>query len=194
MNRLLLITLIFLGLSISTFGQFKGGIKAGMNVCDFIVTKSGDTSADESFNTRVSFHIGSYVQDQFSKHFAWQAELLFSNKGYTHEVDGQKNNVSLNYLNLPIVLIYKPIELLELEVGPEFGYMISGDDLMNNFDFAIDIGTRFNISEKFNAGMRYSYGLPFKMKIEETNTDNYISRYQNGVFQIYLGFNLVNKK
>lgn len=194
MNRLIIIALFFLGFSLSSIGQFKGGIKGGLNVCDFIVTNSGDVFVNESFNTRTSFHLGSYVQDQFSENFAWQAEVLFSNKGYSHEIEGQKNSVSLNYLNLPILFIYKPIELLELEFGPEFGYMITGDELLSNFDFAIDVGARFNISQKFNAGMRYCYGLPFKIKLDDEKTNGYIPRYQNGVLQVYLGFNLVTHK
>lgn len=194
MNRLFLIALFFIGLNLNSSAQLVGGIKGGLNVCDFIVTNSGDVFDDASFNTRISFHLGSYVQDQFSEHFAWQVEVLFSNKGYVQEIEGQKSNVSLNYLNLPIFLVYKPIELLELEFGPEFGYMITGDDLLNNFDFAFDIGARFNISSKFNAGMRYSYGLPFKMKLSNEDAVGYVPRYQNGVFQVSLGFNLVNQK
>ncbi|MEZ5196134.1 MAG: outer membrane beta-barrel protein [Bacteroidales bacterium] len=194
MNRPFLATLFFIALNLSSYAQLNGGIKGGLNVCDFIVTNSGDVFDEATFNTRVSFHIGSYLQDQFSEQFAWQVEVLFSNKGYVEEIDGQKNIVSLNYLDLPIFLVYKPIELLELEFGPEFGYMITGDDLLNNFDFAFDIGARFNLSSKFNAGMRYSYGLPFKMKLSNEAAAGYDPHYQNGVFQLYLGFNLVNEK
>ena len=176
-----------------SFGQLKGGVKGGVNFCNFIVSKSGDLFTDETFNSKTSYHIGSYVQNSFSDNLAWQIEVLFSNKGYIHKVDDQSFNVSLNYLNWPILLIYKPIKLLEFEVGPEFGYMISGEDFMSSFDLAIDLGARFNISDKFIAGLRYCQGLPFKMKLDSPEAEGYDPTYQNSVFQIYIGFNLINE-
>jgi len=171
----------------------KGGIKAGLNLSGIIVTKTNEVLNDETYSSRISFHAGSYIQQPFNDHLLWQVELLFSNKGYKREVNGQTENVSLNYLNWPILLIYRPGKLFEFEFGPELGYMISGEEILNNFDFAFDIGARFNISNKLNTGLRYSYGLPFKMKLNETSADGYSASYQNSVLQFYLGFNLINE-
>lgn len=192
MKRLFL-SIFFSFIVIYSFGQLKGGIKGGANFCSFIVSKSGDLFSDDTFNSKVSYHIGSYVQNSFSDQLAWQIEVLFSNKGYIHKQGDESSNVSLNYLNWPILFIYKPIKLLEFEVGPEFGYMISGEEFINSFDMAIDLGARFNISDKFNAGLRYSMGMPFKMKLNQAEADAYDPTYQNGVFQIYIGFNLINE-
>ena len=189
----LLFSILFSIITIHSFGQLKGGIKGGANFCTFMVSKSGDLFTDETFNPKVSYHIGTYVQNSFNNQLAWQVEILFSNKGYIHKVDDISENVSLNYLNWPLLMIYKPIELVEIEVGPEFGYLISGEDFMNSFDMAIDLGARFNISQKFNAGLRYSMGLPFKLKLSGTEYEGYEPTYQNGVFQIYIGFNLINE-
>jgi hypothetical protein len=189
----LLISIFFFFIFFYSFGQLKGGIKGGVNFCSFIVAKSGDLFTDETFNPRVSYHIGTYVQNSFSDQLAWQIEVLFSNKGYIHKVDDESINVSLNYLNWPVLLIYKPIKLLEFEVGPEFGYLISGEDFLSSFDLGIDLGARFNISNKFNAGLRYCQGLPFKMKLSGPEANGYDPTYQNGVFQIYVGFNLINE-
>jgi hypothetical protein len=176
-----------------SYGQLKGGLKAGLNHSGIIVTKSGDALNDESYSSRVSFHAGSYIQQPFNDHLLWQLELLFSNKGYKVEINDQTENVSLNYLNWPILLIYRPDKLFEFEFGPELGYMISGEDILNNFDFALDVGVRFNISDKLNTGLRYSYGLPFKMKLDSTTSEGYNATYQNSVLQFYLGFTLFNE-
>lgn len=176
-----------------SFAQLKGGIKGGVNFCTFMVSKSGDLFADASFNSRVSYHVGTYVQNSFNNYLAWQVEILFSNKGYIYVVDDNSEIVSLNYLSWPLLLIYRPGKLLELEIGPEFGYLISGEEFMSSFDFAIDLGARFNISNKFNAGLRYCQGLPFKMKLSSPDAADYDPTYQNGVFQIYIGFNLINE-
>lgn len=192
MKRLLL-SFLFSLFFFYSFGQLKGGIKGGVNFCSFIVSKSGNLFSDETFNSKVAFHVGSYVQNSFNDNLAWQIEVLFSNKGYIHKIDDQSINVSLNYLNWPILFIYKPVKLIELEIGPEFGYLISGEEFMRSFDMAIDLGVRFNISRKFNAGLRYSQGLPFKIKTDGAESETYDPTYQNGVFQIYIGFNLINE-
>jgi len=187
----LLFSILFSLLFISSFGQLKGGIKGGVNFCSFIVSKSGELFTDESFTTKVSYHIGSYVQNSFTDHLAWQVEVLFSNKGYIHKTDDHSANISLNYLNWPVLFIYRPVKLLEFEAGPEFGYLISGEDFLSSFDLGIALGARFNISGKFNAGFRYTQGFPFKMKLDMADLQGYDPTYQNGVFQIYLGFNLI---
>ena len=189
----LFFSILFSFLFIYSFAQLKGGIKGGVNFCSFMVSKSGELFEEESFNPKVSYHIGSYVQNSFSDYLAWQIEVLFSNKGYIYEVDDKTITISLNYLNWPVLFIYKPMKLLEFEIGPEFGYMISGEDFMSSFDLAIDLGARFNISPKFNAGLRYCQGLPFKMKLDRPEEEGYNPTYQNGVFQIYIGFNLINE-
>jgi hypothetical protein len=176
-----------------SFGQMKGGLKAGANFSGIIVSKSGEVLNDASYSSRASFHAGSYVQLPFNDKLLWQIELLFSNKGYKKKVDGESTNVSLNYLNWPILLVYRPVSQVEFEFGPELGYMISGEDYLNGFDLGIDVGGRYNFSDKLNAGLRYSYGLPFKMKMNSTSADGYNGTYQNSVFQIYLGFNLINE-
>lgn len=194
MKKFVHLIIFILILSSASFGQFKGGLKGGVNFCDMIITESGDQFEGESFNNRTAYHLGTYVQQTFKEQFAWQLEILFSSKGYVHELDGQKDKVSLSYINWPLLFIYKPIDLLEFELGPEFGFMVAGEETFSNFDLGIDIGARVNISEKFNAGLRYSYGFPFKMDMNDYDEDDFNPTYQNGVFQIYLGFNLISEK
>jgi hypothetical protein len=186
--HLMVLMLIF---SIVSNGQIVGGLKGGINFCDVLITKSNDQFEGESFENRTAYHIGTYFQQSLGDQFSWRAEILFSGKGYVHEYEGEKNNIALNYLNLPLLIIYQPIDLLEFELGPEFGYMVAGNEMFSNFDMGVDLGARFNITKKINAGLRYNYGLPFKMKTNNFEEDGYEPSYQNSVFQIYVGFNLI---
>ena len=193
MKRLLILLIFVPGISFISFGQLKTGIKAGVNICDFIVTSTGDNFSNESFNTKVSYNFGTYVQHSFSEQFGWQVEVLFSNKGYKQKFEDHTADVSLNYLNLPVLLIYRPINSLEFELGPEFGYLVSGESLVNSFDFGLDIGVRYNISSRFNFGLRYNNGFPFKMNIDEFSNNDVTPKYSNSVIQFYLGFNLTSE-
>jgi hypothetical protein len=176
-----------------SYGQFKSGLKGGVNVCDLIVTNSGGIYNNEAFKTGTSYHIGSYVQTPLSNHFAFRVEVLFSNKGYKFTVEDQSTNVSLNYLNWPLLLIYQPNDFIEFEIGPELGYLVSGESLVNSFDMGLDIGARYNISPKFSLGARYSQGFAFNMNIDESLSNGTSPKYANNVIQCYIGFNLVKE-
>lgn len=160
---------------------------------DIIISNKADYFGDASFEARASYHIGTYIQNSFSSNLAWQLEMQFSNKGYYMNTSDEKTTVSLNYINWPVLVIYKPTPNLDLETGLEFGLLVSGDELLSNFDLGIDIGARYQLSKKVNAGIRYNYGLPFKMNMEENDSGSEVPRYQNSVFQVYVGFNLINE-
>ncbi len=141
--------------------QLKGGIKGGINVGDIIISNKADYFGDVRYEARVSYHFGTYMQQTFATNFAWQVEMQFSNKGYYLKTSDIKSTVSLNYINWPVLIIYKPIPELDLETGLEFGLLVSGNELLNSFDLGIDIGAKYHLSKKINTGISYNYGLPF---------------------------------
>lgn len=192
MKYIFIITFCFLTIFGFSQNKFRGGLKGGVNFTDMIISKT-DNSINASYETRTSFHVGSYVQQTFSKHFSWQVEVLFSNKGAKRIIEDQEVNISLNYLNWPLLIVYRPINLIDIEFGPELGYMVSGEDFLASFDFGFDIGAKVNISNKFNAGLRYYQGIPFKMKNTDTTDGETVPTYQNTVFQVFIGYDLINE-
>lgn len=174
-----------------SFGQLQGGLKGGLNVGDVLVTNQQNYFSGATFGPRVSYHFGSYVQNSLGKYFDWRIELLFSNKGYTFETDSLKTNISLNYLNWPLLIAYNAGKKVDIELGVEIGYMITGDDLYKNFDMGVVLGVRYDISQKINAGIRYTQGLPFDMNILSPDYTGEVPRYQLSTFQFSLGYNLI---
>jgi hypothetical protein len=193
MKKLLFLSLLLLFATLSSQAQLRGGIKGGLNACDFIISNVDNEFAKDSYQSKLSYHFGSFINYSFSDQIGLEFELLFSNKGYKLKLENNISNISLNYLNWPVLIFYRPIPLLEIEFGPEFGFLISGEDLVKSFDMGFDIGLRFNVLKTFNAGVRYSQGIPFKMNLEELGISAIQPKYANGVFQVYLGFNLINE-
>ncbi len=193
MKRIILVVFLIAGVYTLLHAQVKVGLKGGANFSNLIVSTSGNALTDEAFQTKLSYHIGTYVNQSINNHFIWQIEVLFSNKGYIHKLNGKSENISLNYLNWPLLIIYKPVKILEFELGPELGYLISGESIVKNFDIGLDIGARFNISDKFNAGLRYCSGFPFKMNADQSANGGFIPTYQNNVVQVSIGFNIINE-
>lgn len=191
MKSTLLATLFVLLITTNSLGQLKGGLKGGVNLSDIIITNGADYFGDSNFESKVSYHFGSYVQNTFSKHFGYQIEMLFSNKGYKLKTDSLTTTVSLNYLNWPILLVYKLGNRFVFNAGIELGLLVTGENLYNGFDLGVDVGAEFDITKKILVGIRYSQGLPFDMNIESYDLEGSAPRYQNNVVQFYLGFNIV---
>lgn len=191
MKNIFVISIFLFFLSGSAVAQLKGGLKGGGNVTNIIVTNSSGYFGESTFDTRMTYHFGSYVQNTFSKHFGYQIEMLFSNKGYTFKSDSLTTQVSLNYLNWPILLVYKLGNRLVFNAGLEIGLLVTGEDFYQNFDMGLDVGVEYDISKKVLAGFRYYHGFPFDMKIDSYDLQGTVPRYQHSVIQFYIGINIV---
>ncbi len=188
-KQIIILLLLIIG-STSMMAQFEAGIKGGWNLSDLQVFASGNSIGNEAYRARSSYHIGTFVNSPFSDHFGVQVEVLFSNKGFKYETDSISLNASLNYLNFPVLFYYRPAKLIDIEFGPEFGYLVSGEDLVKSFDMGIDVGLRFHLSEKFHAGIRYYQGFKFDMKEGDFNKGEGSPKYSNSTLQVSIGFHL----
>ena len=160
------------------------GIKAGANFANQDIK-------DIDINTVTDFHIGGYVNINFSDKWGITPELLYS--AYGSEWDNVK--VDLDYVAIPVMLRFKPISLLSLEAGPQFSFLTKanieniGDvkDQLKNNDFGLAFGAGLHLPLGFNAGARYVLGFS---NISEVSTES----IKNRTFQIYVGWTILGAK
>ena len=193
MKHLLLAAVFIFLFAGSGFSQLAGGVKGGLNISSIIITNSAGLLDNNNYSARYSYHFGSFVTNKFTDHFAWKVEMLFSNKGYLVKVDDKEDEISLNYLNWPLLLVYYPGKKLGIEAGLEPGFLVSGEDLYNSFDLGMDIGATYAFNQKWSIGLRYSQGFPFKLNIENLPPGEEAPRYQHSLIQFSLGYNLVRE-
>src|SRR5580658_7365648 len=129
-SKLTFATLLLLTLTAThSFAQksMEWGLKAGGNYC-----KVGGRSFDNTYN--VSFSGGAYAEINYSKYFTIQPELLFNqvlcktSQTFNQIYAGSgvfDQLVSVDYIAVPILLVYKPIPLLSILVGPQYSYAIA---------------------------------------------------------------------
>ncbi|HYF33599.1 MAG TPA: porin family protein [Chitinophagaceae bacterium] len=195
MNRkisfLLLLSMIITSLS---FAQgFHMGVKGGANV-----GKIDGKSFQEEF--RHGYNLGAFAEINFNKKWGVQPEVLWNqtntrtsndfNEIYPHGI-ADVRNVKLNYLSIPILLSYRPIKPLSLQVGPQFGVLIdqdknllqNGTEAFKSGDFSMVGGAQLNLGG-FKAGARYVVGLNNLNDID--NQD----KWKSQGFQAYVGFRL----
>lgn len=142
--------------------QLQLGVKAGINVANV------DYKNSENKNI-IRFNTGLVSQIDFNSTFFLRPELIYSVKGWGFD-DGSMN---LHYLNVPVLLGYKPTTKLSVLLGPELGYLIrtvrkpespNFDSPYEKIDYGISIGTSYNVAKSTAIEVRYTYGFDTLLK------------------------------
>ena len=181
-----IILLTFLISSLVTFSQKKltYGVKAGVHLTGFH-TDNGTTSDLTGIN------LGGVVKLNLNKTFGLQGELNFNSKGGIYRLALSPNSpeISLSYINVPVLLKTHITRKFNFEIGPEFGFLINQKAKLNGETFEIDDVSTFDtninagLSYEFEKGVfiqgRYGYGLT---KLFEG------SDYKNSCISVSLGY------
>jgi hypothetical protein len=180
------------------------GIKGGLNATNIYQNDINDE------NARFGFNLGLYGQILSSDVFAIQPELLYSTKGARWEYTGgveQSIDFNINYLDLPVLAVFKLGKTAEIHAGPYVGYLLSakikydGDlangtdnidrDDLNTLDYGLVGGLGLNFGG-VQVGARYNYGLA---KIASSDgAKSVLGDSKNSNAQLYVAFNLGGNK
>jgi hypothetical protein len=202
LKHILLVAGIFALVSTASFAQERrAGIKGGLNVSNLYV----DDVDDE--NARYGFNVGLFGEIISTETFGLQAELLYSTKGSKNDFNfgsvSQEAKFNLNYLDVPVLAVFKLGESVDLQLGGYASYLLAantstkGDlgsgvrdwdkDNFNSFDYGLVGGIGFNFGAA-QVGARYNYGLA---KIADSNdAKSILGDAKNSFGQIYLALNL----
>jgi hypothetical protein len=188
---LLSIVLVIAGVQTRAQG-FHLGIKAGANLF-----KVDGESFDQQF--QFGYNVGAFSEINFTKSWGIQPELLFNQTNYrtgtefSNVVPDGANDVKgkLNYLTIPLLLSYRPVPLLSLLAGPQFGILLNQDEhLVNNAgdafkrgDLSLVGGAQVNLGPLL-VGARYVLGLS---NINDVTNDQ---TWRNQGWQLYAGFRI----
>ncbi len=200
MKKTFFFILIFWCIQTISFGQFNFGLKAGLNyttLSENEVTLQINNETADFYNYRVGYHTGIFGEYTIGDKFGIRTELLYS-------LQGAKNNYTegtqdFEYLNLPIVLAFMPIEEWNIKVllGGQIGYLLSEDlDLLgadNEIDLAALAGIQWNFGEHLGASFRYIYAYNSVLEINYTDingNDIGTQKHKNRVFQLSLEYRL----
>lgn len=112
------------------------GIKGGANI-----NKIAGKGFDESF--KFNYHLGGFVQFNFSEHIGLQPEVIFSQSSaktsdnfssiYTDFTDeANRKNIKLNYLSIPLLLNIGSRDV-KFQLGPQYSILINkNNDIIEN--------------------------------------------------------------
>lgn len=205
MKKIFLAALFLIALPFAASAQegVSLGVKGGLNFSNF----GGDASDNDLIKSATGFHAGAWAAIKPSDMFGVQFELLYSQQGAVTEsnIAGSLQDIesNLNYVQIPILLKYYPIKMLSIQLGPQFGILTQAEsqvgdretdikDSVKSADIGIVGGAALEFGSRFQAGVRYNYGL--------SNTSEEVSiggitvssgDLPNRVFQIFVGISLL---
>lgn len=162
LSRSVLMVLALAPVSLYAQELFDFGFKAGVNSDDLSLS---DVSTDQV----VGWHAGVFARLKPPLFPGVQGEALFSTVGGDATAPGGTVNVRLNYLQLPVFLVFS-IGPVELHAGGYYATPISSSvrGTLGSLDGAMldDPGTDHGLVGgaglhlgRFYAGVRYNYGL-----------------------------------
>lgn len=141
--------------------EYKLGFKGGVNFTN-VGTTTGVTN-----KSLTGVHFGLFAKLPITNSFAVQPELYFTTKGgeltYQNVVVNGTAKFNLNYIELPVLAVFKIFPGFNFQVGPYASYLVSSkvknvNEVSFNFEDNIQSGD-FN---KFDTGVMAGFGIDVK--------------------------------
>jgi hypothetical protein len=203
------LSIVFALVSTLTFAQASVavGLKAGPNFAKI----DANASAGENYKGRTGFHGGAFVLIKLSK-IGIQPEVIFSKQGSKVNFDyvgiaKGTSDVTYNYINIPIILKLYTVAGINLQVGPQFGFLSGGEakstftsyttppttttitddakDIVKSSDFSVALGAGWDLPLGITIDARYNLGLSKNDKSSSSTEEQ-----KNQVFQVSVGYKL----
>lgn len=188
--------------------SMEWGLTAGGNYF-----RVGGRSWDQSY--RMSFSGGAYAEINYSKNFTIQPQLLFNqvlaktsgsgangggfNGIYSNYGAVSDQLVSVDYIAIPILFVYKPVPLVSIMFGPQYSFAVAqtsgllrapgytNKNVFSRSDVALVFGGQLNLG-KIKVGLRYQEGL------NNVNAINSSDSWRTYGLQFYAGFQIKDRK
>lgn len=171
----LFVVVIALFMGTTVFSQSLDlGIKLGANFANI-----SDVS---NMSSKTGFQGGAFAALKFQK-VAVQADVLYSQQGAKFKF----GKFDLDYVNVPIVVKYYLVQGLNVQVGPQFGFLVN-DDVAEGETKDMDIsgvaGLGYDLPFGIRVDARYNFGLTDVSKVAGAEG-------KNSVFSIALGYSFL---
>jgi hypothetical protein len=190
-----IIVLVCLSSIIAHAQETAFGLKAGVNLASINVK-----DAQESYDSRTGFHAGIFLRGKFGK-IALQPELLlFTQKTELKSTTFGNLQNSFTYVSVPVMLKFYPVAGLNLQLGPQFGFLIDGEqkysgvfgngtrdikDAYKSSDVSISVGGGYDFGFGLSLDARYNIG------VKDINNVASGDPAKSRVFLISLGWNFL---
>jgi hypothetical protein len=194
-NIFILLALV-LGLNTAAQAQYRGrggnvslGLKAGGSLTDFVGKDAGS-----AYDNRFGFQAGIFANIGFAKLFAFQPELLYSQKGA--KIHGNHDaGFRLHYIDVPLAF-HVNTDGFFFEAGPQVGFLVAAKqesgsvsvdvkDAYKSIDFGYLAGLGYQLKHGLGIGLRYNGEFTNFPNSSINGPVTVQPRVRNSAFQLY---------
>jgi hypothetical protein len=175
--------------------QVAFGLKAGLNLAKLDVN-----DPEVSYDSRTGYHAGVFLRGRFDKVGIQPELLLFTQNGDIESSVFGSAQERFTYLSIPVMLKFYPIGGANIQVGPQFGFLLDGErkydglltsgsqditDYYKQSDVSVSVGAGYDFG--FGLGLDVRYNIGVKDINDAANGEEARSR----IFLISLGWNFL---
>ncbi len=194
MKKTTFLVMLALGASTAAHAQYRGrggnvslGLKAGASLTDFV-------GKDANYDNRFGFHAGVFANIGFARLFAFQPELLYSQKG-AHLPNNSDAGYRLHYIDVPLAF-HVNTDGFFFEAGPQVGFLVAAKSEVGNtstdatdgfktVDFGYLAGLGYQLKHGLGVGLRYNGEFTNFPKSAVAGPITVQPRVRNSAFQLY---------
>lgn len=179
------------------------GLKAGLNLSNVWDSKGEDFVADPKYGVAG----GAFVSLPLGKYLGFQPELMISQKGFKGSGSllgfTYSNTRTTTFLDVPLLVQFKPIQYLSILAGPQFSYLLKEKNVYTFGSNSTEQEQQFNNEDPRNNILGFVVGLDLNVDMLvisaraawdfQTNNKNSVSttpRYKNQLVQLTVGFRI----
>jgi outer membrane protein with beta-barrel domain len=192
--KLVLVSVFLLGNVLAYAQEAAFGLKAGLNLT---ALKLDDPEA--SYDSRSGFHAGLFLRGKFNK-VAIQPEVLLFTQAGTRTTSISTIEESFTYLSIPMIVKFYPALGFNIQVGPQFGFLLDGEKKVESFgvitkrditesykesDVSVSVGLGYDFDFGLNMDARYNIG------VKDINNEASGEPAKSRIFLISLGWNFL---
>lgn len=177
------------------FNQIKVGFTAGLNLANTL------DAYDSRFgsSTIAGFNGGITLDVPIAYPFSFAPEILFSQKGYSADLENARFTERTNYIDIPLLAKFRIVRGFNFLIGPQLTFLTSQRDTYREFGTNVTtrydghegdqsyvagvVGVSFDINRNVEIRGRYNIDLSRNSSNEADLPD-----FRNQVWQIGLGF------
>ncbi len=130
MKKLTLIAACLMMVSaVSAQGVWSFGVKGGMNITTLTNTKDFE-GPSLNRKPKTGVYVGGLAEFKINDIVGLQGEVVYSRQGVTfYDKDGDASarlSIKMDYINVPVLVKFYPVNRLSIDFGPQFGFVVSG--------------------------------------------------------------------
>lgn len=187
--------ILFSLVTISANAQVAFGIKGGLNLTTLDVE-----DPELSYESRTGYHAGIFLRSKFDKVAIQPELLLFTQRGEMESSVIGNAQESFTYVSVPVMLKFYPVGGLNIQVGPQFGFLVDGE---REYDGLLGRGTE-DITDHYkksdisvSAGLGYDFGfglgldVRYNIGVKDINDAADGQDARSRIFLLSLGWNFL---